>query len=60
MEEFFAFDLSQVIPDSTDPLPDFVGYIDKQELTLALLPAAVDMCRNTPKWNRSSVPINSN
>jgi putative RecB family exonuclease len=28
VEEFFAFDLSQVILDNPEPLPEFVGYID--------------------------------
>jgi putative RecB family exonuclease len=43
VEEFFAFDLSQVIPDNPDILPDFVGYIDSIQKSVSGEITVVDL-----------------
>jgi putative RecB family exonuclease len=43
VEEFFAFDLAQMVPDSLDPLPDFVGYIDSIEKSVTGEITVVDL-----------------
>ncbi len=43
VEEFFAFDLTEMVPDDPDSLPDFIGYIDSIEKSPAGEITVVDL-----------------
>jgi RecB family exonuclease len=58
VEEFFAFDLAEAIPDNPESLPDFIGYIDSIEKSPTGEITVVDLKTAARKPSHSQIQNN--